>query len=53
MSRLPAGRAATGSSRLPSRNGIVQELGLRRVEVTAAAFVPLGVDPDSEAVFTL
>ena len=40
MSRLPAGWAATGSSRLPSRNGIVQELGLRRVEVTAAAFVP-------------
>lgn len=53
MFRLPAGRAAAGSPRLPSRNGIVQELDPRRVEVPAATIVPLGVDPDSEGVFTL
>ena len=48
---LAVGRAATGSPRLPSRNGIVQELDLHGVEVASAPFVPLGVDPHSEGVF--
>jgi hypothetical protein len=49
----PLGRAAPGPSGLPPGNGGVQEFDLRRVEVAAAAFVPLRMDPDPEGMFTL
>ena len=51
--RSPPGRAAPGPPGLPSGNGVVQELDLHWVEFAAAVFVPLGVDPHPEGVFTL
>jgi hypothetical protein len=42
--RSRPGRAAPGPSGLPAGNRIVQELDLHRIELAAAAFVPLGVD---------
>jgi hypothetical protein len=51
--RSRPGTAAPGPPGLPSGNGIVQELDLHCVEDPAAPFVPLGVDPHPEAVFTL
>lgn len=45
MFRSPPGSAATGSPRLPPGKGIIEELDLHGVEVAAAPFEPLGVDP--------
>src|SRR4051794_36053935 len=48
---LLPGRAAPGPSGPPTGDGAVQEPDLFSVELAAAVFVPLGVDPHPEAVF--
>ena len=51
--RSPAGWAASGSPGLPTGNGLIQKPDPGGVEIAAAAFVSLGVDPHSEGVFAL
>ena len=47
-----AGWAPPGPSDLPTGNGPIQELDPGGVEVAAAVFVPLGVDPHPEGVLS-
>jgi hypothetical protein len=51
--RLWPGWAAPGPSGLPTGHGLIQALDPGGVEVAAAVFVPLGVDPHPEGVFPL